>query len=209
MTRLLIARHGNTFDKGDVIRRVGLGTDLPLSESGKEQARLLGDFLKEKYSEIAAVYTSQLQRTYQTAEIALGDVPMARLSIFNEIHYGPDEGKPEDEVIARLGKEALELWDTQAIPPQGWKVDPQKIEAGWKDFAKRIVKEHPEETVLVVTSNGVARFAPAILPDPAAFKANNNIKLSTGALASLVYKDGQWSSEFWNLKPKDHFAKQA
>ena len=28
MTRLLIARHGNTFDKGDVLLRVGKRTDL-------------------------------------------------------------------------------------------------------------------------------------------------------------------------------------
>ncbi|MFZ4686424.1 MAG: histidine phosphatase family protein [Hyphomonadaceae bacterium] len=37
-TRIFIVRHGNTFDKGDVVTRVGGRTDLPLSTSGSAQA---------------------------------------------------------------------------------------------------------------------------------------------------------------------------
>ncbi|HAO37083.1 MAG TPA: histidine phosphatase family protein, partial [Hyphomonas sp.] len=38
MARLIIVRHGNTFDKGDTVTRVGGRTDLPLSASGLAQA---------------------------------------------------------------------------------------------------------------------------------------------------------------------------
>ena len=38
MTSILICRHCNTFDKGDIIRRVGARTHLPLSLSGRAQA---------------------------------------------------------------------------------------------------------------------------------------------------------------------------
>ena len=34
MARVIICRHGNTFDKGDLVRRVGARTDLALSKSG-------------------------------------------------------------------------------------------------------------------------------------------------------------------------------
>lgn len=39
--RLIIVRHGNTFDKGDVVTRVGGRTDIPLSVSGRAQAESL------------------------------------------------------------------------------------------------------------------------------------------------------------------------
>ena len=42
MTDIYIVRHGNTFDKGDVVTRVGARTDLPLSRSGFAQAEALG-----------------------------------------------------------------------------------------------------------------------------------------------------------------------
>ncbi len=42
MTRLVIVRHGNTFEAGEPPRRIGAGTDLPLTESGIDQARALG-----------------------------------------------------------------------------------------------------------------------------------------------------------------------
>lgn len=43
---LIIARHGNTFGPDDTPTRVGARTDLPLVESGIQQARLLGTHLR-------------------------------------------------------------------------------------------------------------------------------------------------------------------
>ncbi|MEL6754250.1 MAG: histidine phosphatase family protein, partial [Pseudomonadota bacterium] len=42
MQTLYIVRHGNTFDTGDTVLRVGGRTDLPLSTSGEMQATALG-----------------------------------------------------------------------------------------------------------------------------------------------------------------------
>ena len=42
MTRLYIARHGNTFEAGEAPRRVGRRTDLPLTAAGRAQAEALG-----------------------------------------------------------------------------------------------------------------------------------------------------------------------
>ena len=57
-TKLIIARHGNTFDKGDVCVRCGLHTDLPLSVSGNAQAVLMGKFFKLKNINPDVVFTS-------------------------------------------------------------------------------------------------------------------------------------------------------
>lgn len=205
MLKLLVARHGNTFDKGDTILRVGRGTDLPLSQSGIIQAIQLGEYLKHHHPVINQVYVSELQRTKQTAEYALKTMQMQTSVLvddrFNEIDYGIDEGKPENEVVARLGQDALTAWDKSAVAPMGWNVNPLKIQQQWQEFAKSLQNKH--QTILVVTSNGIARFIGSILPNPDSFMQSQTIKLSTGALACFHFENGSWQCDYWNKQPKD------
>ena len=183
MTTLIIARHGNTFDKGDIVTRVGGRTDLPLVEKGREQAKAIGRYLQKNRLIPDVVYSSNLQRTYDTAKIAIQESgvtnPIFQLDIFNEIDYGPDENKPEEEVVARIGKEAIDAWDKDAIVPDGWKVDPEQLIKYWHDFADQIKAHDDNETVLVVTSNGTARFAPYITEKYEDFIKTYTLKLST------------------------------
>lgn len=204
MTLLIIARHGNTFEKGETPRRVGARTDLPLVESGRAQARAIGQWLKTNGLYPEAIYCSQLQRTRQTAETALAEAgykePVFPLAIFNEIDYGPDENLPEDAVISRVGAQALKDWDEHAVVPDGWAFDPDQCIADWKNFAAHIVEDE-QDCVLVVTSNGIARFAPHITGDFDSFARTHSIKISTGAVCILEYKDGAWHVRRWNEKP--------
>ncbi len=205
MTTLIIARHGNTFRSDEKPRRVGSRTDIPLVETGEEQARALGRYLREHNMVPDIVYVSQLQRTQQTAAIALQeagtDIPLFVQEIFNEVDYGPDENMPEDKVIARLGEEMLAAWDERAILPHGWNFDPAQITENWLRFAYQMQKDHPGKTVLVVTSNGVARFAPRITGDFEGFLERHDIKLATGALAVFEWRGGHWMAKGWNIRP--------
>ncbi len=45
MTKLIIIRHGNTFNPDQTPLRVGAGTDIPLVTSGREQAKNIGLWL--------------------------------------------------------------------------------------------------------------------------------------------------------------------
>ncbi|MCB1530871.1 MAG: histidine phosphatase family protein [Rhodospirillales bacterium] len=205
MTTLIIARHGNTFGPGDTPTRVGARTDLPLVESGRKQARAIGKFLKDNRMIPDVVYASELARAQETAKIAIRESgitnPVFTLDIFNEIDYGPDENKPEEDVIARIGKDALKDWNEKAIVPEGWKADPDRIIRHWIDFADQVKAHDDNETVLVVTSNGIARFAPHITGDFEGFIQNHGIKISTGALCIFNFKDGNWIVREWNLRP--------
>ena len=129
-TKLIIARHGNTFGPEEIVTRVGT-TDLPLVASGLKQGFQLGLYLKENQLIPDMIFSSKLKRTQQTAQQALNalqiNLPIETLSIFNEIDYGPDENQPEDKVRDRIGLQALEGWESDAIVPEGWNVDPQKI----------------------------------------------------------------------------------
>lgn len=206
-TRLIIARHGNTFEAGQMPTRVGLKTDLPLVDKGRRQARRLGQALLEQNIIPDIGYSSSLQRTKETLSIALDEMDLGHIEqvvdpIFNEIDYGPDENKIEDDVIARVGEEALELWDAQAIPPQGWNMDVEQIKQNWLYFADMVLDDLNGKTILIVTSNGIARFAPILTGDLDGFCRDNNIKLSTGAYSIMDEGENEsWSVTQWNIKP--------
>ncbi|SDR36088.1 histidine phosphatase family protein [Pseudovibrio sp. Tun.PSC04-5.I4] len=203
MTRIYILRHGNTFDKGDVVTRVGGRTDLPLSVSGLDQAEKLSEHFAELAVGFDMAFCSPLQRTKQTAQIALKtqveEVDLKVLPFLVEIDYGPDENKPEDEVRARIGEDALKAWEEEGIPPNGWYVDPPAVIGRWQEFFASAPKKYPNKTLLVVTSNGIARFALKALKDGS---ANADLKLKTAAYGVFdVTEDGQPKMLSWNVRP--------
>lgn len=210
VTKLLIARHGNTFGPNDVARRVGI-TDLPLVDSGFLQGKKLGEYLKREQLLPDIIFTSELKRARQTAEEVikvLSSSPVIKpLSIFNEIDYGPDENLPEAQVVARVGTQALQEWEGKAVVPNGWKVNPQQIIADWQSFAQQIASNFMGKTILVVTSNGIARFSPYLTGNFAAFCAQHRIKIATGAICIFKKQDSfaHWDCVGWNIKPSKEF----
>lgn len=205
MTTLIIARHGNTFNAGDTPTRVGKHTDLPLTDKGLEQGAAIGGYLRDNRLIPDVVYASNLQRTQQTAKAAVKasgvSNPVFTLDMFDEIDYGPDENKPEADVIARIGAQAIADWDTSAVVPDGWVVDPAEIIQNWVLFGDQISAHDDNETVLVVTSNGVARFAPYLTGDFDGFAAAHDIKLATGALGVLKHDASGWRVVAWGIRP--------
>lgn len=205
MTTLIIARHGNTFNPDDTVTYVGARTDLPLVESGREQAKKLGHYLKNNELIPDVVYASALKRAQETARIAIKESgvtnPVFTLDIFNEIDYGPDENKTKEQVIARIGEDTLKKWDEDGIMPHGWNADPEQIKKHWLDFAEQIRAHDDNETVLVVTSNGIARFAGHLTGDFEHFRKTHGLKLATGALGILTHNKSGWRVEGWNIRP--------
>lgn len=200
MPTLFVVRHGNTFDAGDVVTRVGGRTDLPLSVSGWKQAEALaGHFAETRFT---AALASPLERTRATARAILGKRPDAPAllvrSFLREVDYGPDENQPEEAVAARLGEAALKAWDTDGTVPPGWRVDPAAIRAGWDSLLKEIAELPVTAKVLVVTSNGVARFLPdVVMVTPKKFDR----KLKTGAWGEVVIDPQVTGISEWNRRP--------
>lgn len=173
--RLFIVRHGNTFDKGDVVTRVGGRTDLPLSASGRAQAEALArHFMTIPF---VTALTGPLKRTRETASAILAaqsaPADLETKLFLREIDYGPDENRPEEEVVARIGKSALDAWERDFVPPPGWRVDPAAITGNWQEMFHDLRDEQGAH--LIVTSNGIARFALA-----AAGVRRDDAKLPTG-----------------------------
>jgi probable phosphoglycerate mutase len=194
-TRLFVVRHGNTFDKGDVVTRVGGRTDLALSASGRVQAEALGrHFAKTIF---ATARSGPLKRTRETAHAILAahaHPPELTTDLFlREIDYGPDENRPEDEVIARIGKAALDAWERESIVPNGWRVDPDALIGNWQETFREL-RDQPGNH-LIVTSNGIARFALNAAGAP-----RTDAKLGTAAWGVIALDGGEVRVDAWNVR---------
>ena len=58
-------------------------------------------------------------------------------------------------------------------------------------YTYQILQNYQNKTVMIVTSNGIARFAPYLTGDYAAFKEQYNIKLKTGAYGVFECHDNR------------------
>lgn len=223
MKTLIIARHGNTFRKGETPTRVGSRTDLELVE--EERGRGIGLYLKKNGIVPARILAAPLKRTMGTAALA-AEAAGCTCTVepdhrFIEVDYGPDENKTEDEVKARLGAvdakaegldpatlsaeeidargaAVIDRWNAEAIVPDSWKVDVEQICRNWQSLAAEVKDNEP---LLCVSSNGTIRFAPVITGDYAGFCAENDIKVATGGVCIFTSEDGSsWTCQEWGVK---------
>ena len=196
MRRIFIIRHGNTFSSSADARRIGSRTDIPLVDSGRAQADRLGVWFADQGMAIRQLWSSPLLRARETAAsigAAIGHSPDGTLDWLGEIDHGPDEGRPEAEVVERIGAQALADWDERGIAPPGWIVDADARIAAW-----RVYLAQPAQGVdLLVTSNGAARFALLALGLPV-----GTLKLRTGAFGELAMAaDGSVDLVQWDRRP--------
>jgi probable phosphoglycerate mutase len=202
--RLFVVRHGNTFGPGEAPRRVGVRTDIPLVESGQAQAAALGAWFAAQGIVFNQALSGPLIRTRQTADAILtaspAPCPLGIADFLAEIDHGPDENGLEEDVVARIGHDAITAWDERAEAPADWIVDRDSRIAAWRDF---LADPLPGNSLLV-TSNGAARFA-LLATDALAEQARasgRNLKLRTGAYGEII-QSGTDSFEIvgWDQRP--------
>jgi broad specificity phosphatase PhoE len=159
VTELLLVRHGETDWNRE--RRFQGHADPPLNAAGREQAELLAAELEGQG--IALVYTSDLRRARETAEIVaerLGTdvVPMRQL---REIDVGEWQGLSWPEIEERF-PEGAQRWHETG---QGWEDGETYDELGERVIAAlcRIAAAHPAQRVLVVGHGGTVRATRAFL----------------------------------------------
>ena len=119
-------------------------TSCPLTADGREQARALGEALRD--TPIDLCVTSEFVRTDETADLALTgrDVPRLVVPELNDIRVGEFEGGP---------LETYRAWARDrspvAVPPGGGESRAQAAERYARGF--RAVLGRPEAAILVVT----------------------------------------------------------
>ncbi len=144
MTTILLARHGET--DWNLEGRWQGWADPPLNETGHAQAKALANQLRA--TDFDAVYSSDLQRAFQTAEI-VAEPHGARVVA--------DAGLREIDVGSWSGLTHAEL---QARFPNGDRPDGEtRDEHAARVLAavERIARAHPGERILLVTHGGTMR----------------------------------------------------
>ena len=152
MAKLLLVRHGRTrLHQAD---RFWGSTDIPLGDEGIHQAELLRDRLAGE--KIDVVYSSDLGRTRQTAEIVAAprEIPIQIEPAINECNFGFMEGLTYSEII----KQNPDLNDVL----MGNNVDKKfpggeslsEFDTRVKRFIPRLNDHKQKETILVVAHGG-------------------------------------------------------
>ena len=152
MTTLLIARHGET--DWNLEGRWQGWADPPLNETGRAQARELAGQLRA--TPFDAVYSSDLQRAHETAEIlaAPHGVPVTVDSGLREIDVGSWSGLTREEIRTRY--------------PNGERPDGETHDqhaARTRAAVTRIARDHPGERILVVGHGGTIRSIHDVISD--------------------------------------------
>lgn len=155
MGRIFLIRHGQTLWNHSM--RYQGHMDIPLSDVGLEQARLLGERLRSE--KLAAVYASDLSRARNTAQWVADPhgLPVQIAPELREMNFGQWEGLTFKEIQARFPEIA-----TSWIKAPG-KVQPPEGESfiHLQERACKIIKgiasRHLHESVAVVSHGGTIR----------------------------------------------------
>lgn len=154
MTDLFLVRNGQTLWHTE--GRYQGQANPPLSTDGMIQARRLMEALSE--FEWDAVYASDLERAWETAQTIVGDESKIRADRrWREMAYGEWEGRRFEDVAAE-DPERLSAWakDPVNVPPPGGESLREVVERV-SEAVMEIWRTYPEGRLLVVTHGGPIR----------------------------------------------------
>lgn len=207
--QLLLVRHGNTFGPGDKIIRVGSQNDLPLVEKGEAQARDVARFIKDNQIQAKVIFCSSLQRTKSFAQIIIDQLNLKFSPVIDdclsELDYGDWSGLTNEEIIEQFGEEEFNAWEEKSQMPEkaNWGSSETETIQNINTFIEKLENDFQgDETIIVVSSNGLLRYFLKLIPGEFEKRiTNNTFKMKTSHISKLIYDNNQWHTEFWNNSP--------
>ena len=154
-TRFIVVRHGEA--EGNIFRIFHGQYNSSLTDDGHKQAEKAAQFLKDY--QIDHIYSSDLNRTYSTAEhiAKIKNLQIKKKEGLREICGGKWENVPWSD-LPGLYPEVYGHWEndiSKAHLPEGESVSQMFLRA--KTAFDELAEEHPGETVCVVTHGTVIR----------------------------------------------------
>jgi len=184
MTTILLVRHGEVAGNvGDKPTFVGWN-DLPLNERGLEQAELVAEYLASE--NIAAIYSSDLQRAKNTAEAiaAKHDLQLHIDVDLREVNYGAWEGLGESDLLREYSAQWLarqnDPWNVAAVEGESYAQMWHRFLPKWN----ALVADHDEKTVVLVAHNGLIRMLVCHLLG-APFENFKRVHVSNGGVSRI------------------------
>lgn len=160
--KIYLVRHGQSVGN---LRRLWYGsTDHPLTDLGREQARLVGEKLKN--ASFAVCYASPLSRAWETAQLVMAgrSQPIIPVPDLQEQHMGLLEHKTFDQV-AQAEPDRISRYNENWVhetPPEG-----EAYDTGMAPRVARVLDSLAEkgEDCLLVAHNGPLGYAITYLLD--------------------------------------------
>jgi broad specificity phosphatase PhoE len=151
---IFLARHGET--EWNRVGRWQGKTDIPLSDVGRSQARALAERLRDRG--VTEIFTSELSRARETAEIVAEALGVTRFSIdprLGERGFGCFEGLTREECAEQHAEAwARYLADRRTTPADG---EPQEQVVARMVAALTAVAESVDRTgYVLIVSHGAA-----------------------------------------------------
>ncbi len=184
MTKLCLVRHGQT--DWNLMKKMQGQTNIPLNQTGKQQARECRDYLAEMDFDL--IVSSPLSRAKETATIINEKLmlPIVEMNEFMERHFGVAEGMEFEERESRF--------PNRQYPNE---------EPG-EEFKERLVNglseihnKYPNQSVLVVAHGAVIHMIFSMLDTN--HDRESKIGLHNGCINHLHFIQGIWKIKGYNL----------
>ena len=199
--KLYIVRHGET--EWNVIKRFQGQLNTPLTKKGIKKLKETGKELEDVTFE--EVYTSELERTVNSAEIILNEnrgyknnkLKLKKLAELNEVHFGVWQGLKYEEVFLKYPEEANNYF----YNVKNYKAENVKAE-NLKDALERflrginkILSSHKSGNILIVTHGTVFEMFINHVGNNDIFDIDERTLMGNGDYKVFSYKDGKFQEE--------------
>jgi probable phosphoglycerate mutase len=153
VTRLILVRHGET--DWNRARRIQGSTDIPLNDTGRDQARAAARALRDEIDPDAVrLASSDLSRARETAKIIGIELGIGAPRHYRELRergYGDAEGVTDTEFTERGG-----AWPTAQVPNAESRADvrARALRGLARVVADARVDSAPTDTTVIVVAHG-------------------------------------------------------
>ncbi|HEY7874789.1 MAG TPA: MSMEG_4193 family putative phosphomutase [Actinomycetota bacterium] len=157
MTALFLVRHGLTSHTGS--RLTGWTPDVHLTEDGKAGVQRLAQWLSDV--PLAAVYSSPIDRTLETARIVAAPHGLSvrtRRGI-GEVEYGKWTNRPLRSLMRTKLWGTVQRWPSAARFPDGETL--REVQSRAVGEVEKLAGEHPKEAICCVSHGDVIKLIAA------------------------------------------------
>ena len=208
--KLYIMRHGET--EWNMLEKFQGQLNSALTERGIEKIVKTGKELENV--KFKAVYTSELGRTIDTAEIILENnnfekkkdvekrLKLEKLSELNEIYFGEWQGMDFKEIFLKYPEEAHNyFYDVKNYCAEN--VKGEELKDGLERFLsglKKIVNDNEEGNILIVTHGAVLELFFNYIESKEADDFDERNLIGNGEYRIFTYKNGKYVMETFEKK---------
>ncbi len=207
MNKLVLLRHGQS--QWNLENKFTGWKDVPLTKNGIEEAKKAGQLLKKHNIKIDKIFSSNLIRANNTAEISLKETDMNYLfkgnnlvmikdNSLNERDYGDLVGLNKKETAEKFGKDQVHLWRrSYDIPPPNGESLKDVVDRVSPYFKNNIMPLLKENKNILIVAHGNSLRASMIELGLYTSEQISSIEIPTGQPFCIDFEKGSLINSYY------------